>query len=127
MSKKITPPADTLLLDLVKIHVPIELLKYFDLYEIINRSDCYELILHEKESLFPAVLANKKVVLDGFCNPVSVLSHTFSLKKMYLIFKRRRWKEENGIEHFSNDYKTHTEGIKITPQYAAFLKEYDRV
>jgi hypothetical protein len=53
MSKKATPPTEQLLHSLPRIHVPSGYLSYFDLYEVIEKSDCYELVLHEKEELIP--------------------------------------------------------------------------
>jgi hypothetical protein len=96
------------------------------MYELRNKPNCYELILHEKETLIPKELENSEVVLDGFTDPTSILSHTFSLKKMYLVIYRRRWKVKGSTQYYYNTYDLHPNSIKITPQYAAFLKEYDR-
>ncbi|MDR1224479.1 MAG: hypothetical protein LBL07_16590 [Tannerella sp.] len=46
MSKKAPPPpAEQLLHSLLRIHVPSSYLSYFDLYEVVEKSDCYELVL----------------------------------------------------------------------------------
>jgi hypothetical protein len=90
------------------------------LYEVIEKRDCYELVLHEKEELVPGALEGKAVVLDGFCNPISILTHSFSLKRIYLIIHRRRWKEAGSDSHYSNAYDLQAEGIKMTPHFAAF-------
>ncbi|MDR1224509.1 MAG: hypothetical protein LBL07_16760 [Tannerella sp.] len=127
MSKKATPQAEQLLHSLLSIHVPPSYLSYFDLYEVVERSDCYELVLHEKEELIPGALERKRAVLDSFCNPLSILTHSFSLKRIYLIIKRRRWKEAGSDNHYSNDYDLQAEGIKMTPHFAAFLKAVDRI
>jgi hypothetical protein len=111
----------------LKIHIPESYLRYFDLYEVRNKKECYELVLHEKEDLVPQTLEGKTVVLDGFCNPVNILTHSFSLKRIYLVIKHRRWKEAGSDIHYSNDYELHAKGIKITPQFAAFLKAADRI
>ncbi|MDR1224557.1 MAG: hypothetical protein LBL07_17015 [Tannerella sp.] len=127
MSKKATPQAEQLLHSLLRIHVPSSYLSYFDLYELIEKSDCYELVLHEKEELIPGAQEGRRAVLDGFCNPLNILTHSFSLKRIYLIIKRRRWKEAESNKHYSNDYDLQTEGIKMTPHFAAFLKAVDRI
>jgi hypothetical protein len=72
-------------------------------------------------------LEGKNVVLDGFCNPLSILTHGFSLRRIYLIIKRRRWKEAGSDPHYSNDYDLQAEEIKMTPHFAAFLKAVDRI
>ena len=45
---------------------------------------------------------------------------------MYLVFKKRRWKEKGEIESFNNNYKLHPKGIKTTHAFSIFLKELDR-
>lgn len=123
MAKKIKPTAERLLDDLMKLHIPAEYLKYFDLHEVRDKPDCYELVLHEKEGLIPKELKDRDVVLDGFCNPVNIVGHSFSIKKIYLIAYRRRWKERNSGKHCSNEYDLHPTGAKITRSLADFLKE----
>jgi hypothetical protein len=127
MSKKVARPAEQLLRSLLSIHVPSSYLDYFDLNEVVEKKDCYELVLQEKEELVPDALEGKKAVLDGFCNPLSILTHSFSLKRIYLIMNRRRWKEAGSDRHYSNEYDLHAEGIKMTPHFAAFLKAADRI
>ncbi|MDR1122405.1 MAG: hypothetical protein LBM08_16040 [Dysgonamonadaceae bacterium] len=122
MSKKVAPQAAELLQSLLSIHVPSSYLNYFELYEVVEKIDCYELVLHEKSELVPGALEGKNAVLDGFCNPLSILTHSFSLKRIYLIIQRRRWKEAGCDPHYSNDYDLQAEGIKMTPHFAAFLK-----
>lgn len=129
MSKKKVPAStDKLLQDLLAIHIPASYTDYFDLYEVKDNASCYELVLHEKEHLIPEALALKSaVVLDGFCDSISILSHSFSLKKIYLIVKRRRWKEPSSKEHYSNSYNfLHKEGVKITNPFALFFKRGHR-
>jgi hypothetical protein len=127
MAKKEIPPAEELLKGLLKIFIPNEYSSYFELYEVRDKPDCYELVLHEKEGLIPKELEGKETVLDGFCNPINILTQAFSLKRIYLVVKRRRWKIAGEDIHHSNTYDLHPEGAKLTPQFVAFLKEVDRV
>lgn len=113
--------------DLLSLHVPSSYLDYFDLVMVENKPDCWELVLEEKGDLVPKVLVGEEVVLDGFCNPVNVLSHSFSLKKIYLVIYRRRWKHKGDRKHYSNSYDFHAEGLRVTEELAAFLKEVDRM
>jgi hypothetical protein len=125
MAKKSTLSSPKPLMDeLLKILVPEEQLTYFDLYEVRNKPDCYELVLHEKESCIPKAIANERgIILNGFCDPISVLSHCFSMKKVYLIFKRRRWKVSGKDTSYSNEYEIHPKGLKLTKLLVSFLKE----
>jgi len=126
MSKRISPNSEDLLKELLKIFVPQDYLEHFELDSVRDKPECYELVLLEKPDKIPEVLKDKEAVLDGFCNPVSILTQAFSLKRIYLIVKRRRWKEPNSDKHYSNTYDLHPEGAKLTPQFVAFLKEVDR-
>ena len=126
MKKKTPPPADQLLEEILKLHIPKDYVKYFELQEVRNKPDCYELTLHERAEFIPRELDGKEAVLDGFCNPVSILSHSFSLKKIYLIVKRRRWKETCTDKHYSNSYDLYPEGLKATHELVFFFEGLHR-
>lgn len=124
MKKTPTNPA-LLLKELLSIHVPKEYLSFFDLDSVLNKKDCWELVLVEREDLIPVELQGKDSVLDGYCNPISVLTQSFSMKKIFLVIKRRRWKEKGSDIHHSNSYELHEKGVKMTKDFAAFLKAID--
>lgn len=112
-----------ILFELSRMMVPKDLLQYFDIFEIRELGNEWHIILHEKEGLIPARLEGKEdIVLDGFCNPLHVLSHGFSTKPVYLVMKRRRWKQSNQDTHYSNEYKLTDDPSKLTPDMAGFLK-----
>lgn len=123
--KKTAPNPETLLKELLSIHVPKEYLDYFELESVINKKSCWELVLVESKELVPKSLDAKESVLDGYCNPISILTQSFSMKKIYLLVKRRRWKEKGSNIHYSNSYELHEKGIKMTKDFAAFLKAID--
>jgi hypothetical protein len=108
---------------IIKIIVPEEILKYFELNDVKEKSQCYEFYLEEKEELVPSSLQGETVVLDGFCNPLSILSFPIKMKPVYLVIKRRRWKPKGGGTHYSNEYDFTHPHIKATKEFAAFLKE----
>lgn len=62
------------------------------------------------------------VVLDGYYNPLQALSHSFSLKLVFLVMKRRRWKEGGTDKHYSNEYELTNYPSKLTADMAGFLK-----
>jgi len=108
---------------LLRVLIPESYLSYFEFVKVNNKPSCWEIELEEKTSLIPQFLQEKSAVLDGYCNPISIVSHAFSLKTIYLVVKRRRWKEPNSDKHYSNTYDLHPESAKITKEFAAFLKE----
>jgi hypothetical protein len=109
--------------ELSRMMVPRDFLEYFSIHEVKELHNEWQLVLHEKEHLIPDKLKDKPdVVLDGFCNPLQILSHCFTLKPVYLIMKRRRWKQSNTDEHYSNEYTLTRDPSKLTPDMAGFLK-----
>ena len=109
--------------ELSRMMVPRDFLEYFEIFEIRELSSEWQVVLHEKESLLPDKLKDKPdVVFDGFCNPMTLLSHCFSIKPIYLVMKRRRWKQAGTDIHYSNEYTLTKDAAKLTPDMAGFLK-----
>ena len=106
-----------------QILVPSIYLKDFSIDHMQELNNEWLIELSEKADRVPKELIGKDVVLDGFCNPVDVLTHCFTPKKIFLRFHRRRWKERGSTIHYSNQYPTHIEGARITPGLGSFLKE----
>lgn len=109
--------------EVLKILIPEEYLKDFDTNSVENRPTEWLIELVEKEDRVPKILAGKEVVLDGYNNEIDILTHAFSLKKIYLRLIRRRWKEKGTTKHYSNEYNLHIPGMKTTKEFRDFLKE----
>ena len=109
--------------EVLKILVPEEYLKDFDANSVENKPMEWVIELVEKEDRIPAVLLGKDIVLDGYCNEIDILTHAFSLKKIYLRLIRRRWKERGGTKGYPNEYNLHIPGMKTTREFRDFLKE----
>jgi hypothetical protein len=122
MARKKSSQAD-LLATMSTILIPQEYLKDFEVSDIENRPSEWVIDLIEKEDRVPEVLKGKGVVLDGYCNPISLMTNAFAGKKIYLQMHRRRWKEPSSNTHYSNEYDLHLPGMKTTKEYSAFLKE----
>lgn len=106
-----------------KIFVPQEYLSDFEVNHIENHPSEWIIELVEKEGRIPAALVGKEVVLDGYNNEIDILTHAFSLKKIYLRLIRRRWKEMGTTTSYSNEYNLHIPGMKTTREFRDFLKE----
>jgi hypothetical protein len=107
----------------MKIFIPQEYLKDFDTNYIEEHPEEWIIELVEKEDRIPECLKGKDVVLDGYCNEIDILTHAFSLKKIYLRLIRRRWKERGSTKGYSNEYDLHIPGMKTTREFRDFLKE----
>ena len=125
MSKQKQSP-ENLLGSLASIVIPKEYLESFEVSAVEDKPSEWVITLREKESRIPAALSGKETVLDGYCDPISILTHAFSLKKIYLQMYRRRWKEPGKDQHYSNEYDLHLPGMKTTKEFGAFLKEISR-
>ena len=108
------------------ILVPKEYLEDFEVINVEEKHMEWVITLKEKEDRVPKMLSGKASVLDGYCDPISILTHAFSLKKIYLQLYRRRWKEPGSDRHYSNEYALHQPGMKTTKEFGAFLKEISR-
>ena len=76
-----------------KMMVPAFILVDFSISDVVENKDNWQIELREKTDRIPNALASEEHVnLDGFCNPIEVLSHGFSLKPVYLKIYRRCWK-----------------------------------
>jgi hypothetical protein len=109
--------------EVLKILIPEEYLKDFEPNSVENKPEEWIIELVEKEDRIPLALAGKEVVLDGYNNEIDILTHAFSLKKIYLRLIRRRWKEKGSTKHYSNEYSLHIPGMKTTREFRDFLKE----
>ena len=113
---------------LIGMFVPSNILEDFELWDGSKQNGNWVLELREKADRVPEELLSKglEVVLDGFCNPIDMLSFGFSLGPVYLRIFRRRWKNRNENKHFSNQYDLQLQGYKLVPELGIFLKEEDR-
>jgi len=111
---------------MLKIFVPQEYLNDFEINYVEELQEEWVIELIEKTDRIPKALEGKEAVLDGYCNEIDILTHAFSLKKIYLRLIRRRWKEKGTNKGYSNEYDLHIPGMKTTREFRDFLKEIDR-
>jgi len=79
--------------------------------------------MREKEGFVLTELSEyQDVVLDGYCNSIETLSHSFVCKPIYLRLFRRHYKRSNFDEHFNNEYDVSLKGVRIVPEMGFFLK-----
>ena len=120
------PSIDSLFTTVSQMLVPEHVLEHFDIWDAHEHKDRWVIVMREKEGIIPKELSgHSDVVLDGFCNPVETLSHSFVCKPIYLRIFRRRYKRSNQDAHFSNEYDFTLKGVKMVPELGFFLKETD--
>lgn len=65
----------------------------------------------------------KQLYWTGIATLSVIMTHAFSLKKIFLEIYRRRWKEPGSERHYSNTYNLYPPGMKTTKAFGDFLKE----
>jgi hypothetical protein len=123
MGQKQKQPQQDLFFEMTRMMVPRDFLEYFSVFEVKELKSEWQIVLHEKDNLIPDKLKGQgDIVLDGYCNPMHILSHCYSLKPVFLVMKRRRWKQAGSDIHYSNEYTLTKDSAKLTPDMAGFLK-----
>ena len=66
---------------LISMFVPQNILNDFEVWDIYGKQSNWIIELREKDNKIPKDLISikERVVLDGFCNPIDMLSFGFSL------------------------------------------------
>lgn len=114
---------EALLSELVSLIAPGEISKNFEVASIEEQKDSIFIIFEEKKDLIPKELSGKQTVLDGFLNPMALQTFPLKDKQVYLVVKRRRWKELGQTTSYFNTYDLHRKGMKTTNEFGDFLKE----
>ncbi|MDO9152532.1 MAG: hypothetical protein Q7U47_02290, partial [Paludibacter sp.] len=121
--KKSRPSTDTLFETVSRMLVPDYILENFEIYGANELPTCWIIELREKEDKIPIELKGfHEVALDGYCNPIETLSHSFVCKPIYLKVYRRRYKRVGEDKHYSNTYDLTLKGVKMVPELGLFLK-----
>ena len=107
------------------------ILAHFEIWDARESNTRWVIELREKEGFIPQDLSGcDDIVLDGFCNPLEAISHSFVCKPVYLrLFRRRytcalhevRGKRGGSDIHFSNEYDVTLKGVKMVPEMGFFL------
>ena len=110
--------------ELLNLIAPKDITENFKLVEIAESTTTITLYFEELEDKIPEELQGKEVVLDGYLNKLDLQTFPLKDKTVYLVVRRRRWKEKASTgKSYNNDYDLHFEGMKTTNEFGAFLKE----
>ena len=108
---------------LIKYLVPEELLTYFELIEVReSKENALSLYLDEK-SVIPDEHNEKQLVSHGFDDPVTIQDFPLRQKRVYLVVRRRRWKDKSTGKIYSRTWDLTAMGTSYSKEFAAFLKE----
>jgi len=113
--------------DLIGLFLPKELQFYF---EVINTEHFpseqrINIYLDEKNEL-PEGYSTSEYESKGFHKEITVQDFPLRGNSVYLIIRRRRWRNKTSGQTIERDWNLVAEGTRITQEFAAFLKEFDR-
>lgn len=108
---------------IIELIAPGAISKHFEVVSIEEQKDSIFIVFEENKDLIPKELSGKQTALDGFLNPLVLQTFPLKDKQVYLVVKRRRWKELGQTTSYSNTYDLHRKGMKTTNEFGDFLKE----
>lgn len=108
---------------LLKYLLPEELLEYFELVEV-KESELNALSFYlEEKSVNPPEHREKQLVSHGFDQAVTIQDFPLRQKSVYLVVRRRRWKDKATGKIYSRTWDLTAKGTSYSKEFAAFLKE----
>jgi hypothetical protein len=123
-NKKERQPIEHLFSTAMSMLVPSHILENFEMWDAQENKERWVIEMWEKEGRIPKELSScHDTVLDGYCNPVETLSHSFVCKPVYLRLFRRRYRCSGSDIHYSNEYDVTLKGVKMVPEPGFFLKD----
>lgn len=115
----------------ISIFLPENLLTYFDLVQVTELGDIsskqmtYHLELVEKNNL-PKGYIESNYESKGFYLPKTIQDFPIRGKAVFLVIKRRRWRDKQNGKEIKSDYSFIAEGSKITEELSDFLKDTNK-
>jgi hypothetical protein len=115
----------------LSIFLPDSLLNHFDLLnvtelgEVSSKKMIYYIELAEKNDL-PKGYNRLNYESKGFYPEKTVQDFPIRGKAVYLVIKRRRWREKQSRIEIKSDYSFIAEGSKLTIELSDFLKDTGR-
>ncbi len=113
--------------ELIDLFLPESLLDHFDVEQIQELGDVshkrmiYHIHLTEKNHL-PDGYLKAHYESKGFYKPKTIQDFPIRSKAVYLVIKRRRWRNKITKEEIKSDYSFIAEGSKLTKELSDFLK-----
>lgn len=108
---------------LLKYLLPKELLDYFELTEVRESREHSILFYLDEKSIIPPEHNEKQLVSHGFDEPVTIQDFPLREKCVYLVVRRRRWKDKVTGKIYSRTWDLTAKGTSYSKEFAAFLKE----
>ena len=112
---------------MISLFLPEGLLSHFSitdiqtLCEVKLKREIFHIYLEEKNNL-PQGYRKEHYESKGFYNSKIIQDFPIRGKAVYLVIKRRRWREKSTRKEIKSDYSFIAVSSKLTEELAAFLK-----
>jgi hypothetical protein len=108
---------------LLKYLLPEDLLEYFELTQVRESRDNTLSMYLDERNLVPPEHNEKQLVSHGFNQPVTIQDFPLRQKRVYLVVRRRKWKDKTTGNIYSRAWDLTARGTSYSKEFAAFLKE----
>ena len=113
--------------DLLRHILPEELLSHFTITKVIKEQEegsdkiIFEISMEENNQL-PDGYSRDQYESKGFLSSSRIQDFPIRGKAVYLLIKRRRWRDKKSKKEIKSDYSFIAEGSKLTQELSDFLK-----
>lgn len=113
--------------DFLKLLLPEILVDNFDITKIDKKEDpsILRIYLSEKRDT-PKELSHLKLHSKGFFDEITIRDFPIRHYKVFLHIKRRKWKDLETGKNVARNWELVAQGTRMTTEFAAFLKEFNR-
>ena len=108
---------------LLKYLLPEELFEYFELKEVRESNENSLCLSMDEKNALPPEHSDKQLVSNGFDEPVMIQDFPLRQKSVYLVVRRRKWKDKATGKIYSRSWDIAASGTSYSKEFAAFLKE----
>ena len=111
--------------ELLKLLLPSDLVDQFELIRIEQMADGAHLFLDQR-NLPPQEYDGHKLESKGFLDQVMIRDFPLRGKACFLHLRRRKWHDHTTGKSVYSSWDSVAEGTRLTAEFAAFLKGFDR-
>ncbi len=106
--------------DLASLILPMEILPYFEVVQIVKQEEKIDLYLDERNH--PPKHPNT-YLSKGFTDERIIQDFPLRGKAVFLHIRKRKWQERETGHIITNSYDLTHQGTHLTYEFASFLKE----
>ena len=107
---------------LLKHFLPEEIFEYFDLIDVKETGDNILSFYLDEKKVIPENYKDKQLVSNGFDEPITIQDFPLRDKRVYLVVRRRKWKDKETGKIYSRSWDLTARGTGYSKEFAAFLK-----